>query len=107
MGFCENNWKCGEADSEFINSALSAAASPATHLLTALAVYLDSKNCRSSFEFNFTLATQLTQGVNEKLLRQHDRKRIRIIMSKTKTKPARLIVAASEQDPDMLYATKF
>jgi len=28
-------------------------------------------------------------------------------MSKTKTKPARLIVAASEQDPDMLYATKF
>jgi Xaa-Pro aminopeptidase len=29
------------------------------------------------------------------------------IMSKTTTKPARLIVAASEQDPDMLYATKF
>ena len=28
-------------------------------------------------------------------------------MSKTKTKAARLIVAASEQDPDMLYATKF
>src|SRR5207248_10085371 len=28
-------------------------------------------------------------------------------MNKTKTKPARLIVAASEQDPDMLYATKF
>jgi Xaa-Pro aminopeptidase len=28
-------------------------------------------------------------------------------MSKTKTKPARLMVAASEQDPDMLYATKF
>ena len=28
-------------------------------------------------------------------------------MSKTKTKPTRLIVAASEQDPDMLYATKF
>src|SRR6516164_1933589 len=28
-------------------------------------------------------------------------------MSKTKSKPARLIVAASEQDPDMLYATKF
>ena len=28
-------------------------------------------------------------------------------MSKTKTKPAHLIVAASEQDPDMLYATKF
>src|SRR5947207_7728136 len=28
-------------------------------------------------------------------------------MSKRKTKPARLIVAASEQDPDMLYATKF
>src|SRR5260370_14172696 len=28
-------------------------------------------------------------------------------MSKTKTKPARLIVAASETDPDMLYATKF
>src|SRR5712691_1420892 len=28
-------------------------------------------------------------------------------MSKTKTKPSRLIVAASEQDPDMLYATKF
>ena len=28
-------------------------------------------------------------------------------MSKTKTKSARLIVAASEQDPDMLYATKF
>jgi Xaa-Pro aminopeptidase len=28
-------------------------------------------------------------------------------MSKTKNKSARLIVAASEQDPDMLYATKF
>jgi Xaa-Pro aminopeptidase len=28
-------------------------------------------------------------------------------MSKTKTKPARLIVAASETDPDILYATKF
>jgi Xaa-Pro aminopeptidase len=28
-------------------------------------------------------------------------------MSKAKTKPARLIVAASETDPDMLYATKF
>ena len=28
-------------------------------------------------------------------------------MSKGKTKPARLIVAASETDPDMLYATKF
>src|SRR5215217_831671 len=28
-------------------------------------------------------------------------------MSKTKTKPTRLIVAASEQDPDILYATKF
>jgi Xaa-Pro aminopeptidase len=28
-------------------------------------------------------------------------------MSKTKTKPARLIVAASETDPDMLYATRF
>src|SRR6476620_9536294 len=28
-------------------------------------------------------------------------------MSKLKTKPAHLIVAASEQDPDMLYATKF
>src|SRR3954465_6250734 len=28
-------------------------------------------------------------------------------MSKRKSKPARLIVAASEQDPDMLYATKF
>jgi len=28
-------------------------------------------------------------------------------MSKTKTKAARLIVAASETDPDMLYATKF
>src|SRR5437588_6770235 len=28
-------------------------------------------------------------------------------MNKTKTKPARLIVAASEQDPDILYATKF
>src|SRR4029077_2207878 len=28
-------------------------------------------------------------------------------MSKTKTKIARLIVAASETDPDMLYATKF
>src|SRR6476619_7829713 len=28
-------------------------------------------------------------------------------MSKPKIKPARLIVAASEQDPDMLYATKF
>jgi Xaa-Pro aminopeptidase len=28
-------------------------------------------------------------------------------MSKTKTKPARLIVAASETDPDMLYTTKF
>src|ERR1700693_2118256 len=28
-------------------------------------------------------------------------------MSNTKTKPARLIVAASEQDPDILYATKF
>src|SRR5215468_5496589 len=28
-------------------------------------------------------------------------------MSKTKTKPARLIVAASDQDPDMLYATNF
>jgi Xaa-Pro aminopeptidase len=28
-------------------------------------------------------------------------------MSKEKTKPARLIVAASETDPDMLYATKF
>jgi len=28
-------------------------------------------------------------------------------MSKRKTKPARLIVAASETDPDMLYATKF
>ena len=28
-------------------------------------------------------------------------------MSKSKTKPARLIVAASETDPDMLYATKF
>lgn len=28
-------------------------------------------------------------------------------MSKLKTKPARLIVAASETDPDMLYATKF
>jgi Xaa-Pro aminopeptidase len=28
-------------------------------------------------------------------------------MSKTKTKPARLMVAASETDPDMLYATKF
>src|SRR5881296_4303926 len=28
-------------------------------------------------------------------------------MSKTNTKPARLIVAASETDPDMLYATKF
>ncbi len=28
-------------------------------------------------------------------------------MSKTETKTARLMVAASEQDPDMLYATKF
>src|ERR1043165_4724143 len=28
-------------------------------------------------------------------------------MSKTKIKPARLIVAASEPDADMLYATKF
>jgi Xaa-Pro aminopeptidase len=28
-------------------------------------------------------------------------------MSKTKTRPARLIVAASETDPDILYATKF
>src|ERR1700747_2005673 len=28
-------------------------------------------------------------------------------MSKPKTKPARLIVAASETDADMLYATKF
>jgi len=28
-------------------------------------------------------------------------------MKKTKTKPARLIVAASETDPDILYATKF
>jgi Xaa-Pro aminopeptidase len=28
-------------------------------------------------------------------------------MSKTKPKPARLIVAASETDPDMLYATRF
>ena len=28
-------------------------------------------------------------------------------MSKTKTKPTRLIVAASETDPDILYATKF
>ena len=28
-------------------------------------------------------------------------------MSKPKTRPARLIVAASETDPDMLYATKF
>src|SRR5919204_2058048 len=28
-------------------------------------------------------------------------------MSKTKTKPACLIVAASETDPDILYATKF
>src|SRR6476469_9878403 len=28
-------------------------------------------------------------------------------MSKLKTKPAHLIVAASEQDPDMLYATRF
>src|SRR2546427_8156400 len=28
-------------------------------------------------------------------------------MSKTKTKPARLIVAASDTDADMLYATKF
>ena len=28
-------------------------------------------------------------------------------MSKTKTKTARLIVAASETDPDMLYATRF
>src|SRR5262249_2730569 len=28
-------------------------------------------------------------------------------MSKTKSKPARLIVATSETDPDMLYATKF
>src|SRR5919108_2443559 len=28
-------------------------------------------------------------------------------MSKSKTKPARLIVATSETDPDMLYATKF
>lgn len=28
-------------------------------------------------------------------------------MSKTKTKPARLIVAASETDPDILYATRF
>jgi Xaa-Pro aminopeptidase len=28
-------------------------------------------------------------------------------MSKTKTKPARLIVAASDTDPDMLYATNF
>ena len=28
-------------------------------------------------------------------------------MNKTKTKPARLIVAASETDPDILYATKF
>src|SRR5206468_10164932 len=28
-------------------------------------------------------------------------------MSKTKNKTARLIVAASETDPDMLYATKF
>src|SRR5499426_4597893 len=28
-------------------------------------------------------------------------------MSKRRAKPARLIVAASEQDPDMLYATKF
>src|SRR5438046_2779025 len=28
-------------------------------------------------------------------------------MSKGKTKPARLIVATSETDPDMLYATKF
>jgi len=28
-------------------------------------------------------------------------------MNKTKTKAARLIVAASETDPDMLYATKF
>jgi hypothetical protein len=27
-------------------------------------------------------------------------------MTKTKTKPARLIVAASATDPDMLYATK-
>src|SRR5262249_21581556 len=29
------------------------------------------------------------------------------IMNKTTTKPARLIVAASDQDPDILYATKF
>src|SRR5882762_8773800 len=28
-------------------------------------------------------------------------------MSKRKTKPARLIVAASDTDPDMLYATNF
>src|ERR1700747_2247639 len=28
-------------------------------------------------------------------------------MSKAKTKPARLIVAASDSDADMLYATKF
>src|SRR6476469_10615704 len=28
-------------------------------------------------------------------------------MSKTQTKPARLIVAASDSDADMLYATKF
>src|SRR6058998_3191401 len=28
-------------------------------------------------------------------------------MAKSKTKPARLIVASSEQDADMLYATKF
>src|SRR5882762_4512109 len=28
-------------------------------------------------------------------------------MSKTKTKPARLIVATSDTDADMLYATKF
>jgi Xaa-Pro aminopeptidase len=34
-------------------------------------------------------------------------KKLNITMSRTEKKFARLIVAASEQDPDMLYATKF
>ena len=50
---------------------------------------------------------RIATTVNEKLPRTDHRKTVDVIMSKTKTKPARLMVAASEQDADMLYATKF
>ena len=48
----------------------------------------------------------VTQAVNEKL-RQPLAEENQATMSKEKNKTARLIVAASETDPDMLYATKF